>query len=370
MFAFQPWHSAVEFKRYLHRFVQEFPRINTLAGVDRTPYNQYDSIILPLATYLKAQGVDFRYDTEVVSVSFAPVSTITVSEIHFASVKTKATGLIHVEPHDVIFITLGSMTASSSLGSNSTPPAPLLSPTTALTAPDGAWHLWSQLVNPSNNQHFTHFGHPANFYSRVNESNWLSFTVTLKNPEFVERLEKWSGNKAGTGALITFKDSAWLMSIVVPHQPHFLSQPASTIVFWGYGLYPNAIGNFVPKAMSACTGEEIFTELLGHLQFPAPEILKDSITIPCMLPYITSQFLTRQKGDRPDVIPGEKEGNLALLGQFVEIKRDTVFTVEYSIRSAQIAVHELMGTDQKPKDIYRGEHDVSVLVNALKTLLT
>jgi len=60
-FAFEPWHSAVEFKRYLHRFVQEFPRINSLAGVDRTPYNQYDSIILPIETYLKAQGVEFRY---------------------------------------------------------------------------------------------------------------------------------------------------------------------------------------------------------------------------------------------------------------------------------------------------------------------
>ena len=26
-FAFQPWHSAVELKRYLHRFMNEFPRI-------------------------------------------------------------------------------------------------------------------------------------------------------------------------------------------------------------------------------------------------------------------------------------------------------------------------------------------------------
>jgi myosin-crossreactive antigen len=60
-FAFQPWHSAVEFKRYLHRFIHEFPRINSLAGVDRTPLNQYDSIILPLETYLKAQGVNFHY---------------------------------------------------------------------------------------------------------------------------------------------------------------------------------------------------------------------------------------------------------------------------------------------------------------------
>ncbi len=43
----------IEFKRYLLRFVQEFPRINTLAGVRRTPYNQYDAIILPLVTWLQ-----------------------------------------------------------------------------------------------------------------------------------------------------------------------------------------------------------------------------------------------------------------------------------------------------------------------------
>jgi oleate hydratase len=56
-FAFQPWHSAVEFKRYLHRFMLEFSRIETLAGVKRTIYNQYDSLVLPLQTWLEAQGV-------------------------------------------------------------------------------------------------------------------------------------------------------------------------------------------------------------------------------------------------------------------------------------------------------------------------
>ena len=56
-FAFQPWHSAVEFKRYLHRFMLEFSRIDTLAGVKRTIYNQYDSLVLPLQTWLAARGV-------------------------------------------------------------------------------------------------------------------------------------------------------------------------------------------------------------------------------------------------------------------------------------------------------------------------
>lgn len=55
-FAFQPRHSAVEFKRYPHRFMLEFPRIGTLAGVKGTIYNQYDSLVLPLQTWLKSSA--------------------------------------------------------------------------------------------------------------------------------------------------------------------------------------------------------------------------------------------------------------------------------------------------------------------------
>jgi oleate hydratase len=367
MFAFQPWHSAVEFRRYLHRFVHEFHRINTLAGTDRTPFNQYDSIILPIETYLKAQGVEFRYDTRVTALSFSPVSTITVSEIHLN--KKGATGIIHIEPQDLVFLTLGSMTACSSLGTNTTAPSPIPTVTDAIKAPDGAWSLWSSLTNQSLNPHAHHFGNPHNFYSRTSESNWLSFTITLKSPEFFERLEKWSGNAPGTGALITLKDSAWLMSIVIPHQPHFLNQPKDVQVFWGYGLFPDRVGDFAKKPMSACTGAEIFTELLGLLNFPEHPTVENALTVPCMMPYITSQFLTRKEGDRPEVIP-KGSTNLALLGQYVEIPKDTVFTVEYSVRAAQMAVFELMGVGREPKGIYMGEHSVKGLVEALRMLLT
>ncbi|MFZ2988311.1 oleate hydratase, partial [Ideonella sp.] len=61
-FAFQPWHSAVEFRRYLHRFMLEFSRIETLAGVKRTVYNQYDSLVLPLQRWLVGQGVHLISD--------------------------------------------------------------------------------------------------------------------------------------------------------------------------------------------------------------------------------------------------------------------------------------------------------------------
>jgi oleate hydratase len=39
--------------------------------------------------------------------------------------------------------------------------------------------------------------------------------------------------------------------------------------------------------------------------------------------------------------------NLAFVSQFVEIADDVVFTVEYSVRAAQIAVYELLGIDRK-----------------------
>ena len=305
-------------------------------------------------------------DTKVISISFFPSQEMTVSEIHYSSARAD-NGLIHVQKHDLVFITLGSMTACSSSGTNTTAPNPLPTTVESLHTQDGTWQLWCSLADPKVNPHFDQFGNPSNFYNHANESNWLSFTVTLKSEDFFNLLEAWSGNVAGTGALVTFKDSAWLMSIVVPHQPHFLNQAPGTQVFWGYGLFPNKVGDFVKKPMADSTGQEILTELLHQLNFPLEPTLSTSITLPCMMPYITSQFLTRKAGDRPDVIP-DRSTNLALLGQFVEIPRDTVFTVEYSVRGAQIAVSEFMGT-KKPKDVYSGDHNVLVLIEALKTLL-
>ena len=61
-FAFQKWSSLFEFKRYMNRMIFEFPRIETLEGVTRTPYNQYESVILPLKSYLEKRGVNFHTD--------------------------------------------------------------------------------------------------------------------------------------------------------------------------------------------------------------------------------------------------------------------------------------------------------------------
>jgi oleate hydratase len=86
-----------------------------------------------------------------------------------------------------------------------------------------------------------------------------------------------------------------------------------------------------------------------------------------MMPFITSQFLRRTEGDRPQVVPEESK-NLAFVGQFSEIPEDVVFTVEYSIRSAQIAVYSLLGLNRTPPRVYKGSHDPRVLLKAFLTL--
>jgi oleate hydratase len=360
-FAFQPWHSAVELKRYLHRFIQEFPRIHTLGGVRRTPYNQYDSIVLPLTIWLNRQGVRFETGVRVTDLDFkyGPKGK-GVERLHVTRHGTP--GLIAVRDHDLVFITNGSMTTASSLGSM-TRPAEL---TARDGKTDGSWALWETLAK----QH-DEFGRPSVFNGKVDESKWLSFTVTMRDPTFFELMEKFTGNVAGTGGLVTFTDSNWLMSVVLAAQPHFIGQPDDIKVFWGYGLFVDQEGNFVKKKMSECSGEELLIELLGHLRFDEQKalILKTSNCIPCMMPYITSQFMPRVKGDRPEVKPAGTT-NLAFIGQYCEIPDDVVFTVEYSVRSAQTAVFALLGLDKKVSPLYKAKYDPRVLFDATKTLLS
>lgn len=358
-FAFQPWHSAIEFKRYLHRFIQELPRFHTLGGVRRTPYNQYDSIVRPLVRWLEAKGVQFVTGARVTDLDFRYGPTgKSVETVHYAEAGTQRAIVIGDE--DLVLVTNGSMTAASSLGSM-TSPARLIADERG-----SSWTLWERLAAKH-----TDFGRPEVFTRSIDESKWLSFTVTLSDPTFFALMEAFTGNAAGTGGLVTFTDSSWLMSVVLAHQPHFLGQSTDTQVFWGYGLFVDQEGDFVKKKMSDCTGEDLLLELLGHLHIEVQKdaILRGANCIPCMMPFITSQFMPRSKGDRPAVRPAGTT-NLAFIGQYCEIPDDVVFTVEYSVRSAQIAVYSLLGLDKPVSSLYKGQFDASVLLSSARTLLS
>lgn len=357
-FAFQRWHSAVELRRYMHRFVQELPRLHTLGGVRRTRFNQYDSIVLPLQRWLKGMGVRIHCGARVDDLQYRYGRTGRhVDQLLYRV--GEAARVAEVGRDDLVLVTNGSMTASATFGSMHEP--------AAATPRDkgGAWTLWEMLAERE-----TGLGRPDVFTRDTAGSRWLSFTVTLRGSAFFALMEAFTGNPAGTGGLVTFKDSSWLMSVVLAHQPHFIDQPDGVFVFWGYGLFVDEVGDFVGKTMAESTGEDILVELLGHLRLQAlqAKILESAECIPCMMPYITSQFMPRAAGDRAPVRPPAIH-NLAFIGQFCELPEDVVFTVEYSVRSAQTAVYGLLDLDAAIPSIYHGDRDPAVLLESSMAFL-
>lgn len=356
-FAFQSWSSLAEMRRYFLRFIHLFPEFNRLGGILRTKYNQFDSIILPVVRWLEKQGVRFETNT-------------TVTDVHFESTGEgrRATALtlfregsereIVLSEGDRVFITLGSIPAASSVGSWDEPAALK----GKQDAPD--WLLWERIA-----RHSPDFGNPATFANHVDQSKWQSCTITLRNSRLFDAVQEFTGNVPGTGGLVTFVDSSWLLSFFNPYQPHFLNQPSDAWVFWAYGLFPDREGNFVKKEMSKCTGREIAVELLHHMGLAGEmdDILEDAQAIPCIMPFAHSEFQPREKGDRPEVVPEGAE-NFAFLGQFTEIPNDVVYTVEYSVRSARMAVYSLFGVDEEIPAVYSGMSDVRVLLEAARAM--
>lgn len=230
----------------------------------------------------------------------------------------------------------------------------------------GSWMLWDRIAKKH-----ADFGNPGVFSDNINLQKWISFTVTLKDPTFFRWMQDFSGNLAGTGGLVTLTDSSWDMSIVLPRQPYFREQPEDVQIFWGDGLYPDGIGDFVTKKMSDCNGKEILIELFSHLKImdKMTATLESEHTqcLPVMMPFIDSEFMPRNLGDRPKVIP-DGSTNFAFLGQFTEIPDDAVFTVEYSVRSAQIAVFSLFNTGKEPLPVYQGMHHPIVVIEAIEAL--
>lgn len=355
MFAFQPWHSVVEMRRYMRRFVHLMPGLNRLEGILRTPLNQYDSLVKPLTRWLADAGVDLRVSCRVYEVGFDRerdpncVTNIRLVDADENEVVTE------VAEEDIALITLGSMTDSSSQGSHEAP---------ALfdAGRDPAWQLWRDIA-----RHSSGFGRPDVFAGDTGRSRWMSFTATMRDSSFFDYMTAFTGNEPGTGGLVTLVDSNSRMSIFLPHQPHFENQPPGIHVFWGYGLRPDRRGDYVDRTMNECSGAELLVELAHHLKLDHDRYFDGAIAIPTQMPYITSQFMPRRRGDRPNVVP-DGARNFAFIGQYCELPRDCVFTVEYSVRSAQIAVHGLTGLSPEPPPVYRGDLDPRVIWRALRAM--
>ncbi len=354
-FAFQKWSSLFELRRYMNRMIFEFSRIETLEGVTRTPYNQYDSIIVPIKTLLERHHVDFGMKCTVTDIDFKKGKEITATAIHYEQNGEK--GIIKLKSGDICIITNGCMTDNAALGSFDKPaPMKVENPISA--------SLWRNIAHKKPG-----LGNPEPFFAHPEQTNWESFTVTCRGNKLLKKIEEFTGNVPGSGALMTFKDSNWLMSTVVSYQPHFKNQPEDVTIFWGYGLYTDHVGDYIKKPMRECTGKEILTELLYHLHFEDEiDELMDTVinVIPCMMPYTDAQFQPRAMKDRPKVVP-KGSTNFAMISQFVEIPEDMVFTEEYSIRAARIAVYTLMGVKKKICPVTPYNRKLKVLIRAFAT---
>ena len=366
MFAFEKWHSALEMKLYLQRFIHHIGGLPDLSALKFTRYNQYESLILPLVLYLKEKGVQFHYGVRVTNVLFHFLPDKKVAH-QLRIVRDGAEEVLELTENDLVFVTNGSCTESAALGDNDHAPQ--------LSVEDGegaSWALWKNIAvqNPL-------FGRPEKFCSDIQATKWESATITLLDDKIVPYIQKicqrdpYAG-KVVTGGIVTIKDSAWMMSWTFNRQPHFQAQPKQQLVGWLYGLYPDEPGDFVGKPMAECTGAEICMEWLYHLGVPENRIevlAHESVsTIPCMMPYVTAFFMPRAAGDRPDVVP---EGcvNFAFLGQFAQTERDTIFTTEYSVRTAMEAVYTLLNVERGVPEVYGSVYDIRCLLNATHCLL-
>jgi oleate hydratase len=183
-------------------------------------------------------------------------------------------------------------------------------------------------------------------------------------------MEALSGSRSGRGGLVTLKDSPWVISLSVFHQPEIRAQPEGTSVWWGYGLFPDKIGTFVQKRMDQCSGAEILEETLKQLRFDKQmdAITASSICVPCHMPYVNNVWLPWSRGDMPPPVP-EGATNLGLIGQYVDMPKEIAFTIECSVRSAWEAIRTLLKRGPAPPPVYQGQLDPKAVLNALKVFV-
>jgi len=359
MLAFQDFHSLMEVKRYLGRFMMYASGLTHLAGILHTEYNEYDSIIKPMLAWLQAQGVRFQTGTAVVDMDVenkAGQTIVTGLVLRDASGERR----IELTRNDLVFFTNGSLTQNATMGGTNT-----VTKMNRDTRDRGCFTLWEKLAaqNPK-------FGNPAAFLSHIDKSNFITFFPTIRGDRtFYDFMESKTGNKAGTGGGITVVDSSWKLGFIL-YSKYFPNQPDDVNVFWAYGQCSDVPGDFIKKPMQECTGAEMFAELLCHcgLKDKIDGILAHSKVSTAMMPYVTSQFMPRKISDRPEVIP---DGcvNLAFMGQFVELPLDVVFTVETSVRTALMAVWGLTGLQKPMIPVYEPAYDMRVIVANLKASL-
>ena len=362
MFAFEKWHSALEMKLYLQRYIHHIDGLPDLSALRFTRYNQYESMILPMVKYLESHNVQFHYGVQVANVEFDCSDPKHKLAKRIDVIRDGKKEAIDLTENDLVFITNGGCVENSSMGSQNTP-----AQFNTELKEGGGWDMWRKIAaqDPS-------FGHPDKFCHDPEQTNWMSATVETLDQKIIPYIKNickrdpFTGHVV-TGGIVTVKDSSWLMSWTINRQPQFRTQPKDHCLVWVYSLFTDKPGDYIKKPMRECTGKEICMEWLYHIGVPEDQIeelaTNSANTVPVMMPYIDAFFMPRAYGDRPNVVP-EGSVNFAFLGQFAETPRDTIFTTEYSMRTGMEAVYTLLNVDRGVPEVWGSVYDVRDLLNA------
>ena len=364
MFAFKDEHSALEVKKYIHRFIHHIGGLPELKALKFTKYNQYESMILPMIKYLRDHGVNFMFNTCGTNVIF-DINHARKVATRIEYTEKGEPKAMDIDENTLVFFTNGSNCSNATIGDHHTAPG-------FDTSVGDSWKMWQNIArqDPS-------FGHPDEFLKDPELTQWESATLTTLDEEIIPYMQAICKRdpRSGmvvTGGIVTCRDSGWVMSWTVNRQPHFKVQPKNQVVVWIYGLYTSRIGDYVKKPMRDCTGEEIAREWLYHIGVPLDKIDRLAANscncVPVMMPRVTTYFICRNKGDRPDVVPAGVV-NFAFMGNHAETFRDTVFTTEYSVRTAMEAVYTLCNVDRGVPEVFNSVYDVRVLLESTKKLM-
>ncbi|MGN0162300.1 MAG: oleate hydratase [Candidatus Ornithomonoglobus sp.] len=322
--------SVVELKHVLNCVSGEIGDLYTMKNTVRAQFNLQETVIKALENYLAKNKVNFSTHCGVIDVDFAEDSN-RISAIHLNDNGTAKT--FYLNKNDLCFITNGSISECATAGDYNCP-APEHEGLPASAS------LWTKIAEKRDG-----FGNPCRFYSDTN-TEVISFTITAKSSKLLDYIKQFTCNTEAQGAITTFKDSPWGLTVSAVPQPYFSSQSDDVTVISCYGVNVTAEGRYIDKEMRHCSGAELLFELVKYLKLEDrwDEITADIINvIPCAMPYATASSLPYADDDKPLIVK-DKNINFAFIGQFAKLGGGISYSSEYAVRTAREAAYRLTGT--------------------------